>query len=172
MPQEVTSSWVQTRRDQSPTRGRSSAERKTSPPLLLVRIPWRCFARKRQQTRRPATRLPFSLSFNVCARVSRLPSEVVGVRHEVAEVTVLRSEDRLPAPAVLPAVSYRDHKPRDHVASSLARAAQARAVTATASSQVVGNPDRVVGANPGEGSERESLPGNGHRQIHAPTRSC
>ena len=46
--------------------------------------------------------------------------------------------------AVLPAVSYRDNKPRDNVASSLGRAAKARAVTATASSKVVGNQDRVV----------------------------
>jgi hypothetical protein len=69
---------------------------------------------------------------------------------------VLRSEDRLTAPAVLPAVSYRDRKPRDNVASSFGRAAQARAVTATASSQVVGNQDGVDKVNPGEVSQAPS----------------
>lgn len=43
--------------------------------------------------------------------------------------------NRLTAPAVLPAVSYRDSKPRDNIASSFKRAAQARAETATASSR-------------------------------------
>jgi len=33
------------------------------------------------------------------------------VRHEVAEVAVLRPKDRLTAPAVLPAVSHRDRRP-------------------------------------------------------------
>src|SRR5262249_51092229 len=65
-------------------------------------------------------------------------NSVVGVRHEVADVAVLRTEDRPTAPAVLPAVSHRDRKPRDNVASSLWRAAQAPAVTATASSKAVG----------------------------------
>ena len=54
----------------------------------------------------------------------------------------------LTAPAVLPAVSYRDSKPRDNVASSTRRAAQARAVTATASSKVVGNQDAVASGQP------------------------
>jgi hypothetical protein len=36
------------------------------------------------------------------------PLLLPGVRHEVADVAVLRSEDRLTAPAVLPAVSYRE----------------------------------------------------------------
>jgi len=39
-----------------------------------------------------------------------LLSWVVRVRHEVADVAVLLSEDRLTAPAVLPAVSYRDRR--------------------------------------------------------------
>jgi hypothetical protein len=77
-------------------------------------------------------------------------SLVVRVRHEVADVAVLKSEDRLTAPAVLPAVSYRDSKPRDNVASSFARAAQAQAVTATTSSKVVGNQDGVGKVNPGK----------------------
>ena len=55
-------------------------------------------------------------------------------------------------PAVLPAVSYRDNKPRDNVASSSQRAAQARATTATASSMAVGNQDGVGKVNLGEAS--------------------
>ena len=64
--------------------------------------------------------------------------------------------NRLTAPAVLPAVSYRDNQPRDNVASSTRRAAQARAVTATASSKVVGNQDGMGKVNPGEVSQAPS----------------
>jgi hypothetical protein len=81
---------------------------------------------------------------------------VVRVRHEVADVAVLKSEDWLTAPAVLPAVSYRDNKLRDNVASSLRWAAQAQAVTATASSEAVGNQDGVGKVNPGEASQASS----------------
>src|SRR5262249_54967633 len=84
------------------------------------------------------------------SRPARLLSCGVRVRHEVADVAVLKSADRLTAPAVLPAVSYRDRKPRDNVTSSFGRVARARAVTTTTSSTVVGNQDGVGKVNPGE----------------------
>src|SRR3954470_7007037 len=45
----------------------------------------------------------YVLSYNA---EKRTPNWVSWVRHEVADVAVLRSEDRPTAPAVLPAVSY------------------------------------------------------------------
>jgi hypothetical protein len=45
----------------------------------------------------------YVLSYNA---KTKTPNWVCWVRHEVADVTVLRSEDRPTAPAVLPAVSY------------------------------------------------------------------
>jgi hypothetical protein len=89
----------------------------------------------------------YTLSYNAKAR---RPNWVSWVRHEVADVTVLQSEDRPTAPAVLPAVSYGTHvsatgraKPPDNVASSAKRAAGARADAAIASINVIGRQDWV-----------------------------
>jgi len=86
------------------------------------------------------------------------------VRHEVADVAVLLSAERTDstccsASSILPGRACQGRRvrsSRQNVASSHGRAAQAQAVTATASSKVVGNQDRVVKVNPGEASSASS----------------
>jgi hypothetical protein len=48
-------------------------------------------------------------------------SYTVRVRHEVADVAVLRAEDRPTTPAVLPAVSYWDVRPWQRRSAKLPR---------------------------------------------------
>ena len=84
----------------------------------------------------------------------------VRVRHDVADVAVLLTVERSDstccfASSILPGRARQRwwvRSSRHNVASSMRRAAQARAVTATASSKVVGNQDGVVKVNPGEAS--------------------